>query len=357
MRPLVANWHARTLTWHYISLEYVLAIFLAMVVIVSPASAAMRLQERSLYMNSSEAGATTFYRVAWRYMSPDPIGSVEMLFCEDPIPYHPCVAPAGLNVSGATLAQQSGETGFSITSRSANRIVLSRTAVTPTNPMSAYTLDNVINPSDSDRAFSIRLKTHTSNNASGPQVDFGSMRAQVTPGVEIATQVPPMLIFCLAEQVAENCVSTNQIHYDDMGELRPDTTLTSQSQMAVGTNATGGFAIVAHAAPLSAGTNVIASPTSPTASQQGVNQFGINLVANNSPTVGNDPEGEWANAVASPNYSQPDRYMLQSGDVVAYSPNVSLMKKFTVSYVVNSSPNLRAGVYTTTINFIATGRF
>lgn len=334
-----------------------MAIFLVMVVIVSPASAAMRLQERSLYMNSSAAGETTFYRVAWQYMSPDPIGSVEMLFCEDPIPYHPCVVPTGFNASGATLAQQSGETGFSISSRSVNRLVISRPAISPTNPTSAYTLDNIVNPSDTDRAFSIRLKTHTSTDASGPQVDFGSMRAQVTPGIEIATQVPPMMIFCLAEQVAENCVSTNEIYYDDMGELRPDTTLTSQSQMAVGTNATGGFAIVAHAAPLSAGTNIIESPSSPTTSRPGVNQFGINLVANSSPAIGNDPEGEWANAVASPDYSQPDHYMLQSGDVVAYSPNVSLMKKFTVSYIVNSSPNLRAGVYTTTINFIATGRF
>jgi hypothetical protein len=33
------------------------------------------------------------------------------------------------------------------------------------------------------------------------------------------------------------------------------------------------------------------------------------------------------------------------------------MKKFTVSYVVNSSDNLKAGVYTTTITYIASGRF
>ena len=59
--------------------------------VVDPVSASMRLQDRSLYMNSDSAGATTFYRLAFRYMSPDPVGSVELLFCDDPIPYNKTV--------------------------------------------------------------------------------------------------------------------------------------------------------------------------------------------------------------------------------------------------------------------------
>jgi hypothetical protein len=108
---------------------------------------------------------------------------------------------------------------------------------------------------------------------------------------------------------------------------------------------------------MSAGTSEIDSPTTPTESVEGTNQFGINLVANNSPTVGDNPVGTWANAVTAPDYSIPNHYKYVSGDVVAYSPNVSLMKKFTVSYIVNSNENLRAGVYTTTITYIASGRF
>jgi hypothetical protein len=203
----------------------------------------------------------------------------------------------------------------------------------------------------------VRLKTFTSTNATGPQLDFGSMRAQITEGVILETQVPPMLIFCLAQEVAYNCTGTNEIYYSDLGQLSPSSTLTAQSQMAVGTNATDGFAITVNGTTMSAGTNIIEPLEQPTPSQQGQNQFGINLVANSSPLVGIDPEGEWANAVASADYGQPDRYKFQSGDIVAYSPNVSLMKKFTVSYIVNSSPNLKPGVYTTTINFIASGRF
>lgn len=308
-------------------------------------------------MKSSVPGATTSYTVSFRYMSPQAVGSVDMLFCLDPIPYHPCVTPPGLDVSDVGLDDQAGEIGFSILSKTTNRIVLSRPASMITGAPSSYTFDNIVNPTDTSQAFSIRLKSHASTNASGPQIDFGSVRGQVTNGVVIETQVPPMLIFCAAEEVVESCVNTNENYYTDMGELSAKSTLTAQSQMAVGTNASGGFAITANGIPPSAGTNVIDALNTPTKSIQGNNQFGINLVENRTPYVGGNPEGDWANAIPSPEYSIPDKYKYTSGDVVAYSPNVSLMKKFTVSYVVNSREDLRPGVYTTTINYVASGRF
>lgn len=308
-------------------------------------------------MNSVEEGATTYYRLGFRYMSPDPIGSVELLFCIDPIPYHPCDIPPGLDVSAAVLGVQTGETGFSISEQSTNRLVLNRPAFGPIDPTSSYVLENVINPTDSSQAFAVRIKTFTSTNATGAQVDFGSVRGQITDGIIIQTQVPPMLIFCLAQEVVYNCGGTNGIFETDMGELTPETTLTAQSQMAVGTNASGGFSIITYGTSMSAGTNVIPGLSQPTLSQAGTNQFGINLVENTMPAIGIDPEGEWTNAVPASDYSQPDLYKFVSGDVVAYSPNVSLMKKFTVSYIVNASSSLRPGVYTTTVNYIATGQF
>lgn len=310
-------------------------------------------------MQSTKPGATTSYKVSFRYMSPNPVGSIDLLFCDNPIPYEPCNVPEGLNVSNATLNAQLGETGFSITSASTNHLVLSRspTLMHADSPLSSYTFDAMVNPSDADEAFSIRLRTHASTDATGSQIDFGSVRGQATTPITIETQVPPMLLFCLAEVVYDDCAGTNGNYYTDMGELSSNSTLVAQSQMAVGTNASGGFAIVVNGSPPSAGTNVIDTPTTPTESKIGSNQFGINLVANNSPTVGNDPEGTWANAIPATDYGTPNRYKFVAGDVVAYSPNVSLMRKFTVSYILNSSPDLRAGVYTTTVTFIASGRF
>lgn len=331
---------------------------LVIMLFASPASAAMRFQQRSLYMNSTEAGATTEYTISFQYMSQLSVGSVDLLFCVDPIPYRPCVTPPGLSVANAELTDQSGEVGFAISEKSTNHIVLSRPLEMVSSPTpSSYTFSNIVNPTNDDISFSVRLRSHASQDATGPQIDFGSVKGQIQTGITIQTQVPPMLIFCLAQEVEYNCTGTNDVYYSNMGELSPTSTLTARSQMAVGTNASGGFAITANGGSVSAGTSVIDGSPVPTESQPGTNQFGLNLVANTNPIVGDDPEGEYANAVASPDYSVPDRYKFVNGDVVAFSPNVSLMKKYTVSYILNSEPDLPPGVYSTTINYIASGRF
>lgn len=339
--------------------EETLAVLLALFVFVAPAAAITRLQERSLLMYSSAPGVTTSYKVSFGYLSSAPVGSIDMLVCYDPIPYMPCVTPTGFDISHATLSDQSGEGGFTVSTHTTNHIILTRTPSMPVaSGLSSYTLSGVVNSTDASQPFSIRLRTHSTVDATGPQVDAGSVRGQITnDGVELRTQVPPQLVFCLSHQVDNFCVNSDDVYYSDMGELSPDQTLTAQSQMAVGTNASAGFAITASGTPLAAGTNVIDSPTTPTESKKGSNQFGMNLVANSSPVVGEDPNGPFANAVASADYSVPNKYKFVSGDVIAYSPNVSLMKRFTVSYIVNSSKDLRAGVYTTTITYLASGRF
>jgi hypothetical protein len=357
MQHWLVRFHAFIFSRHHMWTEDFLALVIVLFVFVSPASAAMRFQERSLFMNTSEPGATTSYLLSFRYMDPDIVGSVDMQYCINPIPYEACVPPPGLDVSHAVLSNQTGETGFSISSQTTNHIIISRAPTAMATGDSSYKFDNIKNPTDTSTSFSIRLRSHASTDATGPLINFGSVKGQVQNGIAIETQVPPMLIFCVAGQVDNDCTTSNNNYYTDMGELSSDSTLTAQSEMMVGTNATAGFVITANGTPMAAGTNIIDSLPTPTASTKGDNQFGINLVANNAPTVGNDPEGTWANAVTSPDYSIPNQYKFVPGDVVAYSPSVSLMKKFTVSYIVNSSPDLRAGVYTTTITYIASGRF
>lgn len=333
---------------------------LAFLVFIVPLSAVpMRFSERSLFMQSTEPGVTTSYTISFEYMTPEPVGSVDMLFCLNPIPYMPCETPPGLDVSGATLTNQSGETGFSIQTKTANHIVLSRnpSPIAGGGVKSSYTFSNIKNSSDQTQSFAIRLKSLASTNGTGPQIDFGSIKGQVASSIVLETQVPPMLIFCAAGEVYENCDGSNENYFTDMGDLSPTSTLTASSEMAVGTNASGGFVIFAVGTAPAAATNVIGSPSVPTESRQGTNQFGLNLVENTAPAIGKNPEGDFANAVAAPGYDQANKYKYVSGDVVAYSPNVSLMKKFTVSYILNASPNLRAGMYATTINFIASGRF
>jgi len=359
MQHKLFHFHIRVFTARGLWSEEIVAFLLVALFLISPTSAFTRFETRALMMQSTAPGATTSYTISIGYATPVAVGSLDMLFCMDPIPYMPCDPPAGLDVSHATLSGQTGETGYTIATQSVNHIVLTRNPSVPVTggPVSSYTFDNIVNPTNTTQAFSIRLGSYESTNASGTLIDGGSVRGQVTDAIVLETQVPPMLIFCLAREVADNCSSTDDTYYTDMGNLSPTQTLTAESQMGVGTNASQGFTITANGGPPAAGTNVIAGSTQPTASRQGTNQFGINLVANNEPTVGSDPIGTFANAIASPDYSTPNEYKYVPGDVVAYSPNVSLMKKFTVSYILNSNANLHPGVYSTTITFVASGRF
>lgn len=354
----VFRWHALSHAWRHIWTEESLAILLAVFIFVMPVSASTRFVERSLFMHSATPGATTKYTVTLTYVTPAPVGSLDMLFCVDPIPHHPCEVPPGLDVSNATLVDQTGETGFTISEQTTNHIVLSRLpSMITSGGSSSYTFDNIVNPTNVDQSFSIRLRSHSSTDASGPQIDFGSVKGQVTEGIQLYTQVPPMLIFCFAQEVEVGCTDTNDTYYTDMGELDENSTLVAYSQMAVGTNATAGFSITAHGSPPAAGTSIIDPIETPSPSIPGTNQFGINLVANSNPAIGNNPEGPFANAIPAADYGTPDLYKFVDGDEVAFSPNVSLMRKFTVSYILNSSPDLRPGVYSTTITFIASGRF
>lgn len=344
--------------WRLLFPEELIALVLVLLVFVLPAAATTRLTERTLTMQSNAPGATTSYTVSFNYVTPSLIGSIDMMFCVNPIPDEPCVTPPGMDITGAVLTAQTGETGYSMSTHTANHIVLSRSpSPVATGASGSYTLSNIVNPTDTSQAFSIRLRTHAASVTTGAHVDFGSVRGTVNTPIVIETQVPPMLIFCMAEEVQENCTGTNDNYYKDMGELTADKTLVAQSQMAVGTNASGGFAITVHGTPPAAGTSVIDAPILPTPSLPGTNQFGINLVQNTLPTIGGDPEGIWTNAQPTSGYAQANKYKYVSGDIVASSPNVSLMKKFTVSYILNASPDLRAGVYTTTINFVASGGF
>jgi hypothetical protein len=108
---------------------------------------------------------------------------------------------------------------------------------------------------------------------------------------------------------------------------------------------------------MEAGTHVISPLATSTVSAPGNSQFGINLVANNSPGIGSDPDGNSTNAIVAPGYDVHNQFEFNDGDAVAIAPNVSLIRRFTVSYIVNVPPDLRAGVYTTTITYICSGRF
>ncbi len=338
-------------------IEIIISLIVTVMIFSGQAVAVTRFLNRSLLINNAEAGAVSSYTVSLNYNTLTSIGSMDLLFCEDPIPTDPCFAPSGLDISHVSLSNQTGETGFSISKLTSNDIVISRNPSVVGSENTTYTFSGVINPNNIGQPFSIRLSDYASSNASGPVIDLGSVISAVTPSVLIETQVPPMLIFCLAQQVNDSCSKVSGGTYADLGDLTPKTTLLATSQMAVGTNATAGYAITINGFPPKAGPTIIDALSAPTKSNLGVNQFGINLVANDSPVVGSNPDGASNNTVLSSDYAKPNKFLFRNGDVVASAPNVSLVRRYTVSYIINSSGDLRPGVYSTTITYICSGRF
>jgi hypothetical protein len=127
-----------------------------------------------------------------------------------------------------------------------------------------------------------------------------------------------------------------------------------------------GYIVQIYGTPPTNGSHVITAmgTSSPEPSQVGIEQFGINLVANASPvSVGsnpdnNDTEGhQFGYGQASNNYDTPNNYRFVSGDTVAEAPKSSGQTVYTISYLVNVNNLTPGGKYTSNQTLIVIGTY
>lgn len=99
--------------------------------------------------------------------------------------------------------------------------------------------------------------------------------------------------------------------------------------------------------------------SSGTASLAGTEQFGMNLVANTSPTsVGANPDNdEFGFGSASPNYGTPNSFRYVSGETIALAPKSSGLTRYTITYLVNVAGLTPGGTYTSQQTLIITGTY
>lgn len=317
---------------------------------------AAQLSPRSLYIADGREGAATSHKFGFNYVtSGTAIGVLEFLYCDSPIETVPCVAPVGIDASGATLASQSGENGFSIASTSSNSIVLIRAASIPnTAQASTYSFNNVVNPSTANRSFYARIHTYT-NIGDPSYVDFGSIVNSTIAKVLLQGEVPPILKFCVGVNIVGDCDSADG-NLVDLGVLDPTYAGVGTSQMQVATNAEFGVAIAMYGTTMTSGNQTLPALTVPTASAPGNSQFGINLRQNSSPQVGEEPRGTGVVFPAA-GYDVSNRFKYVSGDVVAIGSVPTEPQTLTVSYLANTSPSQMPGVYNATMTFVCTGLF
>ena len=308
--------------------------------------------------SDSRISASATHLIGFTYTDTlTPVGSINFEFCSnDPVSTSPCVAPSGFDLSAAILSNQTGEGGFTIHSSStANNLILTRVPSPPIAGDSTYQLDNVINP-NSLSTYYIRLRTFSSTDGTGTPIQTGGIALTTTEPFNVSTEVPPYLLFCAGVTIVNfDCSSANSF-FIDLGELSTSQPKSASSEIVAATNAAYGYSITLSGTTLTSGNNVIPALAAQTPSVPGLSQFGINLRANTSPSIGADPNGP-GTATVTGSYNAPNLFRYQDGDVVVTTANSNDYRKFTISYLTNINNSQPAGYYATTISFICLANF
>ncbi len=322
-----------------------------------PVSAA-KFATRELHMSDRLVNATASYILTFSGQSAGTVGSIRLQLCtNDPFPGTPCTAPAGLDFTSSSLINQSGMTGFSVAAgTTANQLILTRVAGATVPGTVSYEFQGIHNPSNAGTVFG-RLETFSSTDASGANHDAAGLAVDYTANaLSVSTYVPPYLLFCVGNTIQANDCATAQGNFVDFGELATTKTATGQTQLLAATNADYGYTIRVLGTTLTSGINVIPALQTADIARTGVSQFGLNLRANSTPSIGSDAQGAGLAAVST-GYDTPNYYKFLSGDILVSSTNPDDFRLFTVSYIANISKNQPAGIYVSTLQYIALAAF
>lgn len=152
----------------------------------------------------------------------------------------------------------------------------------------------------------------------------------------------------------------------DFGELTPSTTGTGTVNFYVRSYISSGYNVLSIGEGLSSGTDEIDALSTTGLSQQGTEQFGINVVDNTSPDIGADPEnipdGSFADGRVSSGYNTVDEFRFVSGEPIAEAPATAGNQgvgrtNYTVSYIANVGQLTPAGTYTVEHSLVAVPTF
>ncbi len=336
----------------------IVAIMLVGLLSTQRAVAATSLGRRYDKLSTPVAGASARHELGLTMTdTTQAVGSLVFEFCSNTsIIGDVCNTPSGFDITGATLLSQTGDTGFSIhPSTTANKLILTRVASNPTGVPSTYTMDGVINPTNSGSNY-VRMQSFGSLDGSGIDIQNGGVVFHIDAEVTINSEVPPYIRFCVGITITSFDCSTAEAFFIDFGFFQTTSASRASSQFLAATNAESGYSVSVSGTTLVSGSHFIPELTSPTGSVPGVSQFGINLRSNSNPSVGGEVVGP-GTAVAQTGYNSVNQFSYNNGDIIASVTHADDNRKFTVSYLTNISSSQEAGVYATTISFICLANF
>lgn len=148
----------------------------------------------------------------------------------------------------------------------------------------------------------------------------------------------------------------------DIGTLSSSSTKTATATFSVKSYLASGYIVKQTSPGPTNGSYVIAGLSTPTASAAGTEQFGINLVANTSPTTfgaapAQAPDSTFSHGQVAAGYNTANLFKHVTGDTIAYSDVSSGTTNYTISYIFNVSNLTAGGTYTLRHVLVATSTF
>lgn len=339
------------------SAAFVLA-FVMTLNVLSHASAAGVVTERSVAMSTAAAGATgASYTFSFKPFTTGNIGSIKIDICDTADTSNSCThASSAANFSGSSATLGSTTipgSGWAIGALAQYTLKAAATSASSATSGVAYNIvfSNLTNPDAANSTFFLWITTYQTTSY-GTQVDTGTVAASTAGQITVTGTIYETLTFTLTSATV-SLTSTG-----GSGVLVTGQDNTGTSTMQASTNAAHGYNITIGAgstADLTSGSNHISALSSPTAHSVNASQFGLNLVDNATPNVGSNPSS--GSGSAATGYATADSFKYAPGDTVASSSGASNTTTFTVSYLANVSASQAAGVYSATVDYICTPIF
>ncbi len=231
-------------------------------------------------------------------------------------------------------------------------------AVTPGDPSfrsTNYSInESYIGPGGDSQGISTSYKTQGSTLGDTGVGNSGSANFQANSGYD--TTNDPRLSFTV------NTASA------DLGVLSTSVASTATATFSVLNYTSYGYVVSMVGSPPSNSGHPLSALATDTASANGVEQFGINLVANTSPvSVGANPVQDVSGSTtfgfgragtgAGTAYAQTNLYRYVPGETIASAPKSSGITNYTMSFMANMSTTTPGGKYSGPMTLICTGTY
>ena len=323
-------------------------LVVALLILYYPnAASAAAITGRKVTIGSSLASASTTYSFTFTVPQTTIIKSASFTACTTAS--STCTAAPGFSASSSTLTAQptnlGDAAGWTVDTGTANSLRLKKTGnvAAPTGSQTVG-FSSVTNPSATNSTFFMRISTF-SDDAYTTAIDTGVIASSTAGQITVTASVDETLTFTLATATVA------------LGTLTISSTGTGISQMTVGTNASTGYSVSYSGTTLTSGTNTITAMATAAGSTQNSKQFGINLMANTTPSIGSGVSGS-GSGTAQTGYSTANQFKFNvAGDIVASAIVPTNTNVFTTSYIANIDAITAAGAYSTVLTYTATANF